>query len=183
MTMPKVDRSFLNEVSSRSGQRFEGCFHCLSCAGGCPVVEAMDYNPNQVIRMMQLGLREKVLGSRAIWVCVGCFSCLSQCPNRVHIPAMMDTLREMALEAGVEVPEPEIRAFHAKFLEEVRRHGRVFELGFMMRYKLATGALFQDMRAGIRMVLRGRFHLFPSRVKGIKEVRRIMEGGNGSGQR
>jgi len=90
---------FLEEVSRRSGQRFEGCYHCLSCGGGCPVVEAMDYNPNQIIRMVQRGMREEVLGSKAIWVCVGCFSCLSQCPNRVHIPAMMDTLREMALGA------------------------------------------------------------------------------------
>ena len=142
------------------------------------MVEAMDYNPNQVIRMVQLGKRREVLESRAIWVCVGCFSCLSQCPNRVHIPAMMDTLREMALESGVKAAEPNVRAFHREFLGEVRRHGRVFELGFMIRYKLVTGALFQDMGAGMKMVMRGRFHLRPSRVKGLKEIRRIMGGGN-----
>ena len=179
MTMPKVDRSFLNEVSSRSGQRFEGCFHCLSCAGGCPVVEAMDYNPNQVIRMMQFGLREKVLGSRAIWVCVGCFSCLSQCPNRVHIPAMMDTLREMALESGLKIAEPDIWAFHREFLKQVRKRGRVFEIEFMLRYKLSTRALFQDMGAGLKMATKGRFRLLPSRVKKLEEVRRAMEGEHG----
>ena len=175
----KFDRSFMDEVSRRSGQSFGGCFHCLSCAGGCPVVEGMDHNPNQVIRMMQFGMRQKVLESRAIWVCVGCFSCLSQCPNKVHIPAMMDTLREMALESGLKVAEPEIRVFHREFLNQVRKRGRVFELEFMMRYKLASGALFQDMGAGMKMVGRGRFHLLPTRVKGMDEVRRAMGGGDG----
>jgi heterodisulfide reductase subunit C len=169
-----MDRSFIEEVSRRSEQRFEGCYQCLSCAGGCPVVEAMDYNPNQVIRMMQYGMREQVLGSKAIWVCLGCFSCLSQCPNRVHIPAMMDALREMALEDGVTVAEPEIWAFHREFLNQVRKRGRVFELEFMMRYKLSSRALFQDMGAGLKMMLRGRFQLFPSRVRGVKEIRKIM---------
>lgn len=169
-----MDRSFLEEVARRSGQSFDGCFHCLSCAGGCPVVEAMDYNPNQVIRLMQLGMKREVLESRAIWVCIGCYSCLSQCPYRVHIPTMMDTLREMALESGVPVAEPEIWAFHREFLNQVKKRGRVFELGFMARYKLATGAFFQDVGAGVRMMLRGRFKWLPSRVRGLKEIREIM---------
>jgi hypothetical protein len=89
---------------------------------------------------------------------------------------MMDTLREMALESGIEMAEPEIWAFHREFLRQVRKRGRVFELGFMMRYKLSTGALFQDMGAGMKMVTRGRFRLLPSRVRGLKEIRRIMGG-------
>jgi len=143
------------------------------------VVDAMDYNPNQLIRMMQFGMREEVLGSRAIWICVGCFSCLSQCPNRVHIPAMMDTLREMALESASKVAEPDIWAFHREFLKQVRKRGRVFEVEFMLRYKLSTGALFQDMGAGLKMVTKGRFRLTPTRVKGLEEVRRAMEGQDG----
>jgi heterodisulfide reductase subunit C len=140
------------------------------------VVEAMDYNPNQVIRMMQFGMREEVLSSKAIWLCVGCFSCLSQCPNRVHIPRMMDTLRQMALEAGGKVAEPHIWAFHREFLRQVRTWGRVYELGFMLRFKLATGALFQDMIPGMKMMMRGRLHFLPSRVKGVGEVRKAMGG-------
>lgn len=167
--------SFLEEVSRRSGQRFEGCYHCLSCGGGCPVVEAMDYNPNQIIRMIQRGMRQEVLTSRAIWVCVGCFSCLSQCPNRVHIPAMMDTLREMALEAGVKVGEPEILSFHKAFLGEVRRWGRVYEMGLVMKYKLSTGKLFQDMAVGLKMMSKGRFQLLPSKVKNRAQVRKLMD--------
>ncbi len=170
-----MDRSFLNEVSRRSGQSFEGCFHCLSCAGGCPVVEAMDYNPNQLIRMMQFGMKRKVLESRAIWLCIGCYSCISQCPNRVNIPALMDTFREMALEEKIEVPEPAILSFHKAFLDQVRKRGRVFELGLMARYKLLTGSFFQDMAAGMQMMRKGRFRLFPSRSAARKQIRKVME--------
>jgi heterodisulfide reductase subunit C len=170
-----MDRSFLNEVSRRSGQTFEGCFHCLSCAAGCPVVEAMDYNPNQLIRMMQLGMKNKVLESRAIWLCIGCYSCISQCPNRVNIPALMDTFREMALEEKIQVSEPAILSFHKAFLDQVRKRGRVFELGLMARYKLLTGTFFQDMSAGMQMMRKGRFRLFPSRSGGRKQIRKIME--------
>lgn len=176
-----MDRSFLKDVSRRSKQNFEGCFHCLSCAGGCPVVEAMDYNPNQIIRMMQFGMRDKVLKSSAIWVCVGCFSCLSQCPNKVHIPTMMDTLREMALESGVEVAEPHIWAFHREFLNQVKKRGRVFELEFMLRYKLATRAFFQDMGAGMKMMMKRRFRMLPSRIRDLKVIRQIMGGHDGHG--
>jgi heterodisulfide reductase subunit C len=177
-----MDRSFLEEVSRRSKQRFEGCFHCLSCAGGCPVVDAMDYNPNQIIRMLQFGMKQKVLESRTIWFCLGCFSCLSQCPNRVHIPAMMDTLREMALESGVSVAEPDILAFHRAFLHQVKKRGRVFELEFMLRYKLASRAFFQDMGAGMKMMMRGRLQLHPSRVRNVGVIRRIMRDSHGSQQ-
>ncbi len=144
------------------------------------MVREMDYNPNQIIRMMQLGMKQKVLESRAIWLCVGCFSCISQCPNRVNIPAMMDALREMALEQRVAIQEPDIWAFNREFLNQVKRHGRVFELGFIARYKLATKAFFRDMKAGMKMALKGRFRWFPRRVKRLREVRSIMEAGYAS---
>lgn len=127
--------------------------------------------------MVQRGMRREALASRAIWVCVGCFSCLSQCPNRVHIPAMMDVLREMALEAGIKVKEPAIWAFHKAFLSEVKRWGRLYELGLMMRYKLFTGKFLGDVGVGLRMMGKGRFQLLPSRVKGVEKVRRLMDGG------
>lgn len=171
----EFDRSFIQEVEERSGQRFGSCFHCMACSGGCPVSDIMDYLPNQIVRMMQLGLRKEVLESKAIWCCVGCYSCVSQCPNRVHIPYMMDALRELALEEGVKIGEPDIWAFHREFLKQVDKRGRVYELEFMARYKLATMNLFKDMGAGMKMLRHGRLELLPHKVKKLDEVRRIGE--------
>ncbi|MDL2285811.1 4Fe-4S dicluster domain-containing protein [Desulfococcaceae bacterium OttesenSCG-928-F15] len=170
-----VDRRFINEVESRTGYSFDACFHCMACSGGCPVSDIMDYLPNQIVRMMQLGLRKEVLESHAIWICVGCYSCVSQCPNRIHIPYMMDTLREMALLEDVKVAEPDIWAFHREFLTQVDKRGRVYELEFMVRLKIVTLNLFQDMISGLKMLFTGRLELLPKRVRKLKDIRKIKE--------
>lgn len=133
--------------------------------------------------MMQLGMREEVLTSKAIWVCLGCYSCVSQCPNRIHIPYMMDALREMALEDGVKIGEPNILKFHQEFLTQVDKRGRVYELEFMARYKLSSGALFQDMGAGLKMLLKGRLELLPGKVNRVDEIRKIGKACYGSHNR
>lgn len=177
----QVDPTFREEVARRTGKRFDACFQCLTCAGGCPVVEDMDYHPTQVVRLVEFGQKERVLKCKAIWLCVGCHACVSQCPNKVHIPALMDTLREMALENGVEVPEQSIAGFHKTFLEEVRRRGRIYELGLAVRYKIRSRTVFQDLVAGVKLLWKGRFRLLPDRVKGMSELRYMLEGGNGKG--
>lgn len=86
---------------------------------------------------------------------------------------MMDALREMALEEGVVVGEPDIWAFHREFLKQVDKRGRVYELEFMARFKLSTMNLFQDMGAGMKMLLKGRLELLPKTVHKLEEIRRI----------
>jgi heterodisulfide reductase subunit C len=167
---------FAQEVASRAGISLGACFHCLSCAAGCPALELMDYKPNQIIRMIQRGMREQVLESRTIWICIGCFNCLDQCPNRVDIPALMDALRQIAMEKGAKVKEPSVLAFHKGFLREIRKRGRVFELGFTIRYKLSTGNLFQDSIAGLRMMWKGRLRLVPEKVKGASDIEKVLGG-------
>lgn len=160
-----MSREFQEQVAERGGSSFASCFHCLSCAAGCPAVDIMDLRPNQIIRMIQRGMKKEVLESRSIWICIGCFACLEQCPNRVDIPSLMDTLRQMALEQQAKVKEPDILAFHKEFLRQVKNRGRVFEMGLMARYKLATGNLFQDMGPGLRMLLKGKFQILPPKAK------------------
>ena len=171
--------SFMDEVSRRSGQNLSGCFHCMCCSGGCPVAHGMDYLPNQILRMIQLNLKKEVLESRAIWLCIGCYACVTECPNRIHIPYMMDTLREIALAEGVSVGEPDIWAFHREFLKQVGKRGRIYELEFMARYKLATGNLFQDAVVGMKMFRLGRLELLPSSVKHRDIMKRIKEACDG----
>jgi heterodisulfide reductase subunit C len=88
---------------------------------------------------------------------------------------VIDALREeFAREAPDGVPRP-VGAFHRAFLDQVRAHGRAFELGMVMEYKLRTGALTQDALAAPGMLARGKLSLVPSRIGGVAEVRRIFE--------
>jgi heterodisulfide reductase subunit C len=100
LSMNKVRGEFLETVEQLSGQSIWACYQCGCCSSGCPVGEEMDLLPNQMIRYIQLGLREELLASRTIWLCVSCFQCYAHCPRGIDISKIMDALRQMSMGAG-----------------------------------------------------------------------------------
>jgi|WetSurMetagenome_2_1015567.scaffolds.fasta_scaffold39750_3 heterodisulfide reductase subunit C len=100
----RLERTLAEQVMGRSGTNFKACYHCQACANGCPFVEAMDYRPNQVVRLLQFGMREEVLKGKTIWVCLGCHTCSSHCPVGIDLAAVMDTLRLMAVATKTKLP-------------------------------------------------------------------------------
>ncbi len=151
----------------------QDCYQCQKCSAGCPVAFAMDYKPNQIMQLVSLGMADRVLSSKTIWLCASCYTCSSRCPNDIDIAAVMDWLRQTALRRGVSPAEKEVALFHAAFLDSVRAHGRIHELGMMARYKRKTGKFFDDFKLGWKMFTRGKLKLWPSGVKGKKEVAEI----------
>ncbi len=169
-------KSFLEEVNEKiNGVPIQRCYHCRKCTAGCPMTSAMEHNPNRVIKMIQMGGREEVLGSATIWLCVSCETCITRCPNEVDIARMMDVLRQMAIETGVGAKEKNILRFHEAFLANIRRGGRINEPAMMVEYKLKSGDLFSDMGMGIDMFLKGKLSLISPRTKDMESVRRIFE--------
>jgi len=171
----QTDAGFVTEVIRKAGVDINKCWHCQTCASGCPFVKAMDYPPNRVIRLVQLGLRKEALESAGIWICVGCNTCAIQCPNGIDIPAVNDALRQMAMEEGVVIAEPNILNFHQAVLQSIQRHGRTHKLEVMMRYKLKKRDWFTDMTVGAKMFARRKLELLPSKSKNMTEIRRIFD--------
>ena len=160
--------------------RVPACYQCKRCTNGCPVTFAMDIYPDEVIRRVNLGQWDRVLTCATIWVCSGCETCTTRCPNQVDIAGVMDELKELAIARGVECPQARSRVFHESFLEEIRKRGRVFEGGLMQRYMIRSGDLFRktadgtivrDVVLGIRLFRKGRMPLLPEGIRGKKEVR------------
>lgn len=168
-----LDQQFMADVIKRSGVNVGLCWHCDCCAGGCPFAEAMDYSPNGVLRLVQLGCKKKALESSAIWICVGCNTCSVECPQAIDMPAIMDTLRQMAMEEGVDIAEPDILNFHREVLNSVRQYGRTHKLEIMLRYKIKQRKLFSDMDIGLKMLAKRKLDLTPSKVKGIEGIRQF----------
>jgi heterodisulfide reductase subunit C len=167
---------FLEEVNGKiKGVPIQRCYHCRKCTAGCPLAFAMEHNPNRVIRLIQMGRREEVLGSATIWLCVSCETCITRCPNEVDIARMMDVLRQMAIETGVAAKEKNILRFHEAFLANIRMGGRINEPAMMVHYKLKSGDLFSDMAMGIDMFRKGKLSLISPRTKDMRNVRRIFE--------
>jgi heterodisulfide reductase subunit C2 len=164
-------------IPAASGLNTQDCYQCQKCSAGCPVAFAMDYRPNQIMQMISLGVKERLLASRTIWVCASCYTCTTRCPNDIDIAGVMDWLRQQAVREGVPPAEKEVALFHTTFLESIRKHGRIHELGLMGRYKMKTGKLFEDVKLGWQMFLKGKLRLLPSGVKKKREISGIFQKG------
>ncbi|MBW2560487.1 MAG: 4Fe-4S dicluster domain-containing protein [Deltaproteobacteria bacterium] len=168
--------TFLEEVNDRvDGVPIQSCFHCRKCTAGCPVAFAMEYNPNAVIKMIQMGMKDKVLGSSTIWLCASCETCVTRCPNEVDIARMMDTLREMAIESGVSAGEKNVLKFHEAFLSSIKLGGRINEPTMLVHYKLKSGDLFSDLGLGMSMFMKGKIKPISPRTKDMGSVRKIFK--------
>lgn len=168
-----IDFGFIEEIKKRSGQPVQLCYQCQKCAAGCPVSAYSDFHSNQIIRLLQYGLKETVLKSSAIWLCSGCETCGARCPNGINVGRVMDALRELALEEGVEGKGRLILLFHREFLKSVRSKGRVNETLMLARYKIKSGQLFSDLKLGLSLFRKGKLALFPPEVRNKDRVRQI----------
>jgi heterodisulfide reductase subunit C/quinone-modifying oxidoreductase subunit QmoC len=136
--LKKVGGGLAREVKTRSGASPMSCFQCAKCSSGCPVASRADVKPHELVRLVQMNQRRAVLGSRSIWECTSCQTCVTRCPQKVDIAAMNDALRAMSLAAGMAAPGTAVPVFNQVFLKAVRERGRVHEMGLMVEYKLRT---------------------------------------------
>ena len=169
------DQVFAQKVKELSHSDLDRCYQCYTCTAGCPVAYAMDYYPHQIMRMVQLGVKERVLSCATIWLCAACETCATRCPNEIELVNVMDTLREMALEEGVKVKEKNIVSMHKTFLSLVKSMGRQHEISLLVLLKMKTKEFLKDMILGMRMFLKGKLKIMPHKIKGIKEIKGIFE--------
>jgi len=172
--------SLWEQLYEFSGEKVANCYQCGKCSAGCPLAGEMDYAPNQIIRLLQLGIPElekKALGSLSIWLCLTCETCVARCPKEVDLPKIMDFLRQESLKRGLAHPEAKnIIAFHKAFLDPVKYTGRAYEVGLIADYKARSPrSVFQDVLTAPKLFLRGKLNLFPHLIKGRSQVAKIFE--------
>jgi heterodisulfide reductase subunit C len=163
---------FAAKMSDYSGTNLNACYQCFICANSCPFISAMDYSPTGVIRLIQYAMIQELLECSTPWICVGCYTCSVNCPMDIDIPSMMDVIRQLALEKENRIAEPDILNFHREILDSINRYGRTHKLEIMIRYKLVKKDWLSDMDIGIKMLLKRKLDLTPSRVKKLDDVRK-----------
>ncbi|MBW1679552.1 MAG: 4Fe-4S dicluster domain-containing protein [Deltaproteobacteria bacterium] len=182
--IPLRDHEFTRKIRAEGMTNLDRCYQCSACSDGCPVAYAMDYYPHQLIYMVKLGLKEKVLESKTIWICVSCETCATRCPNGIEIVRLMDVLRKESLKGGFKSPVNKIPKFHQVFIKEIQKKGRVDEAGLLLNYELKTGDFLslkkirEEGSLGLKMFRKGRLKL-PSiktkKIQGQKEVEEIFK--------
>lgn len=160
-------------IEERTGQDAFACYQCGKCSAGCPIISYMDLGPQRVLRAIQIGQKDLLLHSNTIWLCVTCQTCNTRCPRQIDIPRIMDALRYLAHQEGVKPHQRTVAVFHDVFLKEVELTGRLYEVGLIGRYNLASGQPLANLDLGLPMLQKGKISLLPETIKGRKEIAEI----------
>ncbi|QGG47800.1 4Fe-4S dicluster domain-containing protein [Heliorestis convoluta] len=150
------------------------CYQCGKCSAGCPAAFAMENTVRQIIRMVQVGLIQEALSTYSIWVCASCETCSTRCPRHVEPAKVMESLRIEAKKAGL-VADKRADLFNDLFLQSVSSHGRLHEVGLIMRYNILSGQWFKDAELAPSMMLQGKLKILPESIKNKEAVAKIFE--------
>jgi len=168
---------FLKQVLDiPGGEKINRCIQCGTCSASCPVSYAMDYQPRELIGLFRAGLIEHILRSRTIWICASCYQCSSRCPMGIKVTDLMYALKRLAMDQKIYPDKFPVHVLSRKFVDNVNRFGRNFEIGLMMQFYLKTDPvrLVRMAPLGLRMMKLGRISLMPKRIKAIEDIRRII---------
>ena len=157
------------------------CYQCGKCSAGCPMADKMDLLPNRLVRLVQRGNIERAARSKAVWLCVSCLTCAARCPKSVDCAAVMDALRQVAVEEDWVAPAMRRTVlFQQAFLRNIKKHGRLNELSLVRNFKLSAflhdwslPLLWKDALLGPQMLKRGKLHLQGQKVRDLGVVERI----------
>ena len=99
----EFDPHFKYELTKmHGGEKLKQCFQCGTCTSDCPIARFSDsYRPRTIIRMAQLGLKDRVLSSDTLWLCASCFTCNDRCPQDVEVAGLIRVLRNAAAQRGI----------------------------------------------------------------------------------
>lgn len=168
-------------VIESSGQPVLSCYQCQRCGGGCPVAVASETTPSEFLRLLSLGLAEEARQSPLLWLCAGCGTCGTRCPNRISTNEVIDELRAVTAGRGsVAKGTGDIPVFHQLFLQQIRYFGRQHELFLIAALKMRTRKFLKDVDLGIQMFRKGKLPLLPHKATGIPAVRSIFKARTGA---
>ena len=175
---------FLKEVYSvPGGESVRWCIQCGICSGSCPNAALMDYSPRKIIALLRAGRRYDVLTSNAMWVCASCYLCTVRCPKSVKITELMHTLERLSIYRGLTSGRTSTSTLYRAFVDSIKSNGRVHELGMMMKFYLSTLLtgktnpldMIKMLPLALKLLSRGRMVIKPRKIKGIEQVKTIVE--------
>jgi heterodisulfide reductase subunit C len=78
------------------------CFTCRECSNACPIcLDPSVFDPLMIFRLAGFGLKDILVRSPSIWLCLDCLSCLSACSQGVKGALIIRRIQQVAYEEGV----------------------------------------------------------------------------------
>ncbi len=127
--------------------------------------------------LFRAGDIESILRSRTIWVCASCYACTTRCPAGIKVTDVLYALKRIAIDKGIFPSKFSVYHLSELFVKMVNKYGRNFELGLVRRFNLKTGfnKFWQMVPLGWKLFTHGRLAFRPTRIKGLQQVRKIIE--------
>ncbi len=111
----QINANLARRIKDELGENVYLCYQCVKCTSGCPLADFFDWQPNQVMRALQLGQEDIALESQTPWLCASCQTCTTRCPQGLNISAIMDFLTREAISRGFKPQVPEVNVLTRPF--------------------------------------------------------------------
>ncbi len=160
------------------GENVYLCYQCVKCTSGCPVASYFDWQPNQIMRSVQLGQEDIALDSKTPWLCASCLTCSTRCPQGLNITAIMEFLTRESLAQGYKPQVPETDHFNKAFMREVRLWGRSYEPGLMAELIMHNPrSIIDDFQLYLKFFQKGKvsFLPHPARMPSKRKIKPILD--------
>lgn len=89
----RVDPNLIFELKNYGEVDVEACFNCGNCTAICPLTTDEHPFPRNMIRYIQLGMKDQLLETVDPWLCYYCGECSETCPREAEPAEAMMTIR------------------------------------------------------------------------------------------
>ncbi len=89
----RVNPKLISELERYGAEDVQKCYHCGNCSAVCAHGDEVWVFPRRPMRLLQMGLEERIRGSLEPWLCYYCGQCSIQCPRGAEPGETMMSLR------------------------------------------------------------------------------------------
>ncbi len=92
------DIRFIRNLMASGGGDLKKCMQCGTCSVVCALAPADSPFPRKQILEAQWGLKDRLVGDPAVWVCHGCGDCTTYCPRGARPGDVFGAIRQQVIE-------------------------------------------------------------------------------------